>query len=317
MNIFLTGGFTGGHIVPLIRLKQKLSSYDFYYVGFKNSLEERLSTKASIPFFGLTKINGRFKKYLCKGKYHSELEEMLASTKIDLVISTGGYHSFPLVSYCKKKNIKLILIEENKAMGLLNLMYRRCAYKMVVNFPIAKRKNIIYGPNPAIYYTPLKENIVYDYLVIGGSLGSEVLIKLAIELSLRKKKVLLIAGRYKESYMEYINEYLEILGFVNSIEYYKMAKMVITRAGSATLFELIKANTSFLIVPSESTKRNHQIKNAKYIYKRGMAYMMRENDLSIRKIIKLLDKNNTQMLKLQQEFISSFDSYFYEKIIRS
>ena len=49
--ICLTGGKTGGHIIPLLALAKKIDKV--CYIGAKNSLEERLCKKNQITFIAM------------------------------------------------------------------------------------------------------------------------------------------------------------------------------------------------------------------------------------------------------------------------
>lgn len=311
MNILLTGGFTGGHIIPLIRLAKKIPNHEYQYVGFKDSLEEKLARDNLIPFLSLIKYDGTLKRYFCLKKYYQILDKTFLKKKPDLVISTGGYHSYPLISYAKKRKIKYILIEENTKIGLLNLLFKYNAYKFLTTFPIRKYE---LAPNPAIYYNVRKKDIKYDFLCLGGSLGSKVIINLAIKLA-KKNKVLLIAGRYKNDYLKYASDNLEILGFVDSINYYHVAKIVITRSGSATLFELIKAKSHFITIPSLNTKRNHQYHNAKFIAQKKLGLMLNEKHISKRMLETLLTYDFREIEENQESYLAKFSSNFYEEIL--
>ncbi|MDE6013506.1 MAG: glycosyltransferase, partial [Anaeroplasmataceae bacterium] len=88
--IALTGGKTGGHIMPLLAIA---SAYkDVCYVGGKGSLEETLCLKEQITFIGLD-----LKK---RSIFHLYKEyRKLKMPKIDSIVSTGGYVSVPLLLY--------------------------------------------------------------------------------------------------------------------------------------------------------------------------------------------------------------------------
>ncbi len=312
MNIILTGGFSGGHIIPLIRLAKKMKEHQYLYLGFENHLEEKLAKESNIEFFGLKKFDTKFKRYFYVKKYFNEIEQRIKKFKPQLVISTGGYHSFPMIYYAKKNNIKYILIEENMKIGLLNMLFKKNAYKFITSFPLSLGE---FGPNPSIYFNPVKQSIEYDFLCIGGSLGSHIIIKEAIKLS-KKYKVLVIAGRYQAEYLKYQTKNFKVLGFVNLLDYYGISKLIITRSGSSTLFELIKANASFVTIPASKTKRNHQFYNAKFIEKNGLGLMLNENRITKKSLIKALNFDFTKIKETQKNFIESFEDNFYEEIIR-
>lgn len=311
MNILLTGGFSGGHIVPLIRLAQKINTHNYYYLGFEGFLEEKLATKANIPFIGLTKPNNKISYIINKKKRLNLLKEKLDPLKIDLVISTGGFHSFNGLSYAQELNIKYILIEENRKWGLVNLFFKRKAAKIVGTFPL---RGTILGPNPSIYFPKIKKTPTYDILCLGGSLGSEPLIKEAIKIS-QHYKVIIIAGRYKEKYEKYEHDNCTILGFEDLTNFYGIAKITITRSGSSTLFELISLQSHFVTIPALKTKRNHQVHNAKFIHKMGLGLMLDEKKISIRTLKRALNYDFSKIEKNQLNYLKQFSHTYYEDLI--
>lgn len=311
LKIILTGGFTGGHIIPLIRLKKKYENeFQFEYVGFNGYLEEKLAKDNNISFIGLKKNKNILQLFIFIFKWFKILNTKIKKT--DLIISSGGFHSFPLVLYARIKKIKYILIEENSKMGILNLLFKEKAYRTISNFPL---KNCLYMLNPSVYFSAKPTYKQYDFLIIGGSLGSKILANLAIKLS-KKKKVLLIAGRYDKIYKQYENSNLKVLGFVNVSEYYRQANIIICRAGSSTIFELIAINSCFILIPSMKTKRNHQYFNAKYINDNKLGLMIEENKIDSTNFYEYLNFDFSKIIDNQKKFINSFDGDSYGNIIR-
>lgn len=52
-RIIFVGGGTGGHISPIISLSREISHREMFWIGGKNSEEEKEAEKAGIPFFGI------------------------------------------------------------------------------------------------------------------------------------------------------------------------------------------------------------------------------------------------------------------------
>ena len=164
LMIVLTGGKTGGHIMPLLALAKQLK--DVCYVGALNSLEERLCKKHQIKFLGMPLKNNRVLGVLkCSAK--------LRLKNVDAILSTGGYVSFPVLLYGIFHRIPIYLLEENVIMGRTNHFFAFFAKKVFLTYPLKKMKKkyqLVGLPTITNEISQLAyKNLSIDVLVIGGS----------------------------------------------------------------------------------------------------------------------------------------------------
>lgn len=272
-----TGGKTGGHIYPLIRLIEE-DNKAALYIGYKNSLEEKICNQNDIiSFIGLNSINSK-NKYLKALKGYRELKDKLNKYKIEAIISSGGYVAIPACIYAIKKRIPLFLIEENLVVGRVNEVFYPFCKKMYLGYELdkTKKKYVLTG-------LPIKKidksilNNEYDILIIGGSLGSKKLCELAIGLK-DEYKCLLIAGNYYKDYKNYSN--IKVIDYSNDIiSLMKKSKIIIARAGAQTSAEIFKVNKPYICIPSLNTMKNHQYINALFFKSKGACIMCDENNL--------------------------------------
>lgn len=301
--ILFTGGKTAGHIYPLVSLIKEIDK-KYLYIGYKDSLEEKICAKEKLDFIGLS-----FKKnkYISAFSGYFELNKKLKGLKIDCVISTGGYVSVSTLIYAYVKDIPLYLIEENVIMGRVNKLF--CEYAknvfLVYELEKMKKKYIVTGlPIRKIKYKELNKK--YDVLIIGGSLGSRPLCDISEYLS-RNFKVCLIAGKYYKNYVNYAN--LDVIEYTDNIyDYMKSSKVVISRAGSSTTYEIMTIGVPLIVCPSEKTKDNHQYLNALYLLKNNACKMVREEDLRnnlLNTITSLINNDNVRinMISSQKKLI--------------
>lgn len=268
--IILTGGKTGGHIIPLISIAKSINNS--YFIGSSNSLEEKLCKEYNINFKGLDLTsNNIFKIIKCLLK--------LKLNNVDMVISTGGYVSIPVLLYAIIHHIPIYLIEENIIIGTTNHFFSFFAKKIFTAYKISDKRKYITSGIPLIDdYNKNFIEINYEILIIGGSLGSKPLCDLAVKLS-KDYKILLVAGKYYKNYQD--NNNLIIYDYLNDIRnYISKARLVISRAGAATTYEIFKENVACIVVPSLNTKKNHQYLNALYFEKCGCAKLFKENELN-------------------------------------
>ena len=282
MVIVFTGGKTGGHIIPLMRIIERIDA-DIYYIGLNDSLEEELCRKRKIKFIGYD--------YSKKYSSYRYLNNKIKSIKPNLIISSGGYVSFIplLIAYLKK--IDYYLIEENRVMGNCNKIFYKKAKKVFLSFPLEKVKsNMIVCGNPSKELNINKYEYSLDHskiniLVIGGSLGSKDLCDIALNLSStlnEKYKIILVAGRYFKDYYMCGSNNLIIYEYIDDL--YNMmyqADIIISRAGSSTIFEALGLHKRLILVPSRSVKADHQYKNSLYIKEHKLGYLLENNLLEL------------------------------------
>ena len=101
---------------------------------------------------------------------------------------------------------------------------------------------------------------------------------------------------------KYINNNIsyELFNFTfDIIKYYNLANLVITRAGSSALAELLNCKIPIISIPLASSSENHQFKNARYFSEKGFGIMLEEKDIN-KGLFNLLQSihNDKQMLKL-------------------
>ncbi|MDE6661220.1 MAG: glycosyltransferase [Anaeroplasmataceae bacterium] len=270
--IVLTGGKTGGHIMPLIALSKRLD--DVCYVGAYDSLEERLCLKHQIPFQGM-KLKNNHLLGIIKCFFKLRLKNVKA------IIATGGYVSFPVLLYGIFHRIPIYLLEENVILGKTNRFFSKFSKKVFLTYPLKERKKKYKITGLPV----LTRNLSYqkyascstDILIIGGSLGSRPLCNLAKELK-DQYKVSLIAGRYYEDYKDIPN--VSVYEYIDDLPNFMLqAKLIISRAGASTTYEIFSIGKPCILVPSLNTSQNHQYLNALYFEERGCTRLVKEQDL--------------------------------------
>ena len=284
--IILTGGKTGGHIMPLIALAKVFDNV--LYIGAKNSLEEKICAKYEVEFYGLPLINKKIKIII-------KAYKQVKLPKESIIISTGGYVSLPVLIYAVIHKIKIYLLEENLIMGTTNKIISLFAKKIFLTYelPTMNPKYKLVGL-PLIHHklNYIKyANLNFDILIIGGSLGSKPLCELVYSLN-EKYKICLIAGRYFKDYQNIKN--VITLEFVDDLPNLMLqAKLIICRAGAGTTYETFYVNKPCIIIPSLKTKKNHQIINANYFKNKGCCININEKEAKkeILKAVKMLLSN--------------------------
>ncbi len=328
MNIIFCGGGTAGHITPAIAIaeafKKKHQDVNIFFIGREEGKENELVKKAgfelcTIKIEGLSRSLNFKNLNVLKNAYKAKkrAKEIISEISPDLVIGTGGYVSWPVISAANAMGIKTVLHESNATPGLTTkLLLKKCDI-FLCGTKNSKYKNSYYVGNPLrqnfkaipqneakkiMGLSPDKKLIVS----VGGSIGAfklnNVCISLMKNYSLKNEKVF----HLHSTGHRYFNELqisdpeickgvfgCKIVPFINDMATaLSAADIVISRCGAMTLAEIAFCSAASILIPSPNVTDNHQFKNAAYFEKRNAALLIEEKFLTENL---LLDKVNLIM----------------------
>ncbi|MFA5773266.1 MAG: UDP-N-acetylglucosamine--N-acetylmuramyl-(pentapeptide) pyrophosphoryl-undecaprenol N-acetylglucosamine transferase [Candidatus Paceibacterota bacterium] len=345
MKILLTGGGTGGHFYPLIAIaeklvevadKQKVIDLRLYYMSDtpydKHMLFENNITFIQIPagkmrtYFSIRNFFDIFKT--ATGVFFGIISMFFIYP--DVVISKGGYASFPAVLAAKLLKIPVIVHESDSYPGRLNVWTAKFAWHVAISWPEAIeylpkektiltgqpiRKEILHGdPNGALEFFKLSPDLPI-ILVLGGSQGAEIINNIIVDILpvllsqyqiihqtgknnirdiLSRSKLLMEndpnIGRYVP--MPYLNNLATRMAA-------GCANLVISRAGSY-IFEIASWGIPSIIIPITNSNGNHQRKNAFNYERVGACEVIEENNLSSHLLVAEIDKLLSSQQKLDK-----------------
>lgn len=267
-----------GHISPLIGIILELKDkYNFTYFGLENSMEEAICKKYSITFHKMKLLpfyrKNIFKNLLTFYYIHKErriIRKLYKQNKPDFIISSGGFVSIPLI--LSFRNRKKLLLESNTTMGLANKLLSHFVDYVGVQFDTIKCNKKVFVGNPIKVFNQSFDH-PYFYsndpviLFVGGSNGAFDIVKIAFEFNQKYPsiKLFVITGEnYFDTFKfgenaKVFKKIPELSSILNKFN------LVVSRAGAATITELLLANVAFVLVPSYNVSANHQVLNAKYI----------------------------------------------------
>lgn len=331
-KILLTGGHgatTGIAIVEEIKKRQPEAQ--IYWIGSKSvisgssatSLEHKIYPKLGIHYFSIQagKLQTKFTRYtiplvLMIPLGFIQALGLLIRIKPNVVLSLGGFASFPVVFWSWLFGIPVIIHEQTTTAGRASRMEAFFARKIALGrsesldyFP--KNKSVVTG-NPLTHSIlsvkpktslPAKPAI----LITGGSRGSEFIneevIKIVPDL-VKKYDIYHITG--ERDYPKYKN--LESINYkvFSYVEPSKMAvlyqecDLVIGRAGANSVSELLFVKRPAILIPLPRTYLKEQEKNAKLAEDFGLAKVMLEpevNPQSLKAEIENIFKNWQNIVK--------------------
>lgn len=317
MKVIITGGGTGGHIHPALAIANLIEEkgYEIYYVGSPSSSEEKAATDYGYDFIPvqtcpLNAVKGikKIKSLYVNFRGFLEVIKILKRINPQLVVGTGGYVSGVVVLAARFLNIKTIIHEQNAVPGMTNRWLAPFVDHVMITFPYSqqffkkyKALSLVGLPVRTDFFHTDYENSrkklglekdVFFVFVVGGSNGAMKLneILLSVYEKLKNPKVRIVHGVGKRYYsnvkeksknIDQANfQSLDIRDYIDDMPtYLSAADLVISRAGAATIFEVIAVKAHALIVPSPNVTDNHQFYNAMIIEELGLGKVIEEKHL--------------------------------------
>ena len=358
MKALLCGGGTAGHVIPAVAIADALvkrdSSTTVKFIGRLGGNECDIIKKRGYSLSEI-KIQGLSRKIGIKSlkSIYFAIEALRAARKIikefkpDVIIGTGGYVCWPVLSAGKFMHIPTVIHESNATPGLTTrllasgassvlLSVKECAQKL----PKAKKICVVGTPslNDFDRYTKSEARkklgiMQNDFFIVsfGGSGGAEALNSASIALmksySARMSGVKHLHATGK-SYYEKIKDAeplfaggkdgCKIVPYIDNMpEVMKAADIVISRCGAMTLAEICMTGNVGILIPSPNVTDNHQYENAKHLSDMGAAVLIEEKDLSLRHLLDTVGMlhNDTGRMKKMSEISKSLATPGAENLI--
>ena len=325
LRVLVSAGGTGGHIFPAIAVAQFLrDKYDaeILFVGAKGKMETEIVPRYGFPIKTVWISGLQRKKWwdnlLLPLKMFVSIVQaynIISTFKPDVIFSLGAYVSIPVVWGRFANNIPVVLHEQNAIPGLAVRLLAPKASVITLVLPSKEleKYNHVYTGNPvrknilesekiprteALSYFRLEDRPTV--LITGGSLGSAFFNKIIAEegYKILEKGYQLIwqTGKQEVPKIKWNSE--EWRGrfwqgeFIDKMDYaYRVADVVVSRAGASALSELATIGKPAIIVPSPNVADDHQRKNALSLAQHDAIVMIEEHERErlIPEIIELLE----------------------------
>ena len=329
MKILIACGGTGGHIFPGLSLYNALKKKQSQ-INILLALDRRTTTSIIVtgdyPCVYLSLVPLKFKfdlqnallgLKLLKGIFQSLL--VLLKFRPCVVVGFGGYASFFLVFFAWIFRIKTVIYEPNVIPGLANWILAYLTKEIAIGFPPTKEYFGVNSRKVKFTGNPLRPNLIriekvaacgflglsadkFTILVMGGSQGSHKInmaTLLAVSKILDKTNFQVIHLSGKTDYFFLESGYKDsgikarVFSFFEPMEYaYSASDIVISRAGSASISEIVFFGLPSILIPYPYV-RGHQIENAQYLCQNNAANMIKDENLNPEilktKILELFD----------------------------
>ncbi len=330
-KVIIGGGGTGGHIFPAISIANALreadQNIDILFVGSLYKLEMDKVPDAGYEIIGLP-ITGFQRKISLKiFKFFTNLwKSMKISGKIikdfkpDAAVGVGGYASGPILRAALRKNIPVLLQEQNSYAGVTNRILAKSASRICVAYEGMEKffpaDKIILTGNPVrkdiINKEATKDKALKHFgleagkqtiLILGGSLGSRTINESVSGWLNEVPADVQLLWQSGKLYYEEMKSRLEASGKKNIVlkEFIKemdlafcAADVIISRAGAGTISELAIVGKPVILVPSPNVAEDHQTMNALSLVRKDAAILVKDADAPAMLMKRVLDLvNNT------------------------
>jgi len=308
MSIVMTGGGTGGHLAIIKAVKEHLEDEELIYVGStqgqdKQWFEDDTAFKEKYFFETRGVVNqgklGKIKSLYMMTKAMFHAMKILKQHQASVVFSVGGFSAAPMAFAAKLTGTPLVIHEQNAALGSLNKILKPYATHFISSY--LEQSPIKAYPIKKIFFDNAhKRKNVKTIIFLGGSQGARAINTLALEMALTLKekgiKIIHQAGvnhieEVKKAYTS-LDVEAEVFGFTTKLaEYMNEADFAIARSGASTLWELSASAIPTLYIPYPYAAKDHQYYNAQFLVEKNLAWMVREGEIAIPKVLTLLEKD--------------------------
>ena len=321
-RLLVMAGGTGGHVFPGLAVASELAAqnWQIHWLGTASRMEAKIVPQAGYPISFIDVVgvrkNGLGTLLLAPFKIIKAIvqaHKVIKQFQPDVVIGMGGFASGPGGVAAWLNRLPLIVHEQNAVPGLTNKLLSRIAKKVLTGFDKTfpeqgenqNGKYTCVGNPVRSEFSQLSEktkiDLPFNLLVVGGSLGAQVLnenVPLALvdikHIHVQHQTGVGNLASVQDTYskLKIATDTYQIIEFIDDIPAaYKWADLVICRAGALTVAEVAAAGVPAIFVPLPYAVDDHQTKNAQTLVEVQAACLLPQNELTAHNLHMLLEKH--------------------------
>ncbi len=316
VRVMMAGGGTGGHISPGIAIAEALErsapGIEVFFMGRRNSIEERLVGRTgrdfvAVPSMGLRRsadIRNVAMPFVVLAGFVKALG-VLASRRPAAAVGTGGFVSMPPILAARALRIPVVLQEQNSYPGLATRVLSRSASSVHTSFEetaahLPRAREIALSGNPvrsefeATDRAESRARLGLDpegavVLFVGGSGGArrinEAVVSAAGKMAGMGVELVVQTGTAD---VEKVRAAVAEAGVTAIVEpffddmatAYAASDLVVSRSGATAIAEIEIVGRPSLLVPYPFATEGHQMKNARAVEKAGAAVVVPDDELN-------------------------------------
>ncbi len=331
MRFILTCGGTAGHINPALaiagRLRELMPDCEILFIGAEGKMETELVPREGYKMEAL-KITNISRGHSIEALRHNlntlknvalsthEAKRIVREFKPDVVIGTGGYVCYPVLTAAHELGIPTVVHESNAVPGLTTKLLAERVDRVMVGFADS-REAYRHPEKVEVTGTPVrgefasyskaqaKKELGLDpdeplVVSVWGSLGAAHMNRIMGELitlldARGEFRLIHSAGSmYFDGFMEKLEENApdfarhgaDVREYIYDMpRVMAAADLILCRAGASTLSELAYMGKPVILVPSPNVTNNHQEKNARVLEKAGGAKVFLEGEFDAQSLL--------------------------------
>ncbi|MFD0711973.1 undecaprenyldiphospho-muramoylpentapeptide beta-N-acetylglucosaminyltransferase [Paenibacillus sp. GCM10027626] len=311
-KIIFTGGGSAGHVTVNLALIPRFQQegWEVEYIGSHNGIEKQLiHSQTDVAYFGIS--TGKLRRYIDLKNIKDPFKviggiwqayRLIRKQKPDVIFSKGGFVSVPVVLGAWMNKVPVLIHESDLTPGLANRLAIPFSTIVCTTFPETERH--LRSAKTRYIGAVVREELAQGQaargkafckfpetskkpvlLIMGGSLGAKKInetVRAALKELTSSFHVVHLCGKgqldpslenpYYRQY-EYVNDELpDILA---------MTDIVISRAGSNSIFEFLSLRKPMLLIPlTKAQSRGDQILNARSFAAAGYGEVLEEEALT-------------------------------------
>ncbi len=229
----------------------------------------------------------------------------------NLIFSKGGYGALSTCLAGWLLQVPVFLHESDVVPGLANRFLSRFSAKIFVSFPVAQTEYFSAEKMISVG-NPIRREITQGnranakklfniqgdrpvILILGGSQGAQKINDMVLTIlpqmlndfeiihQTGEKNFQQVRAEAKVVIDQSLSKYYHPVAFLREVEIreaYKVADLVVSRAGSGSIFEIAACTKPSILIPLSNSAQNHQVKNAYAYAEYGAALVMEEANLA-------------------------------------
>jgi UDP-N-acetylglucosamine--N-acetylmuramyl-(pentapeptide) pyrophosphoryl-undecaprenol N-acetylglucosamine transferase len=302
----LTGGGTGGHVIPALAVGRELQKrgHRVAFVGTERGIEGRLVPAEGfelkkIEIGGLNRVGLRQKIMTMLRLPIATLQCRRYVRQAAAVFSMGGYVAGPTTIAALLSRVPLVVMEPNAVPGFTNRAIGRFVSRALVSFAETARH---FPPGRTeITGLPIREEFfrippkprsdVFHLVITGGSQGSRTLNAAArqswtlFQDAGFRVRILHQTGAagFDETRDAFAKTGLdgEVVRFITDMPAaFADSDLVVCRSGAGAVSELAAAGRASVLVPFPFAADDHQTRNAEAMHRGGAALLIKDAEMN-------------------------------------
>ena len=329
IKLLIAASGTGGHLFPAIAVAEQLPEYQIEWLGVPDRLESKLvPEKYPLHIIRVGGFQGKFGLGTIKtltGLVTSvfKVRTLLKKGKFNAVFSTGGYIAAPSILAGYSLGLPVFLHESNALPGKVTRWLSPFCTKVAVGFTATSkhltRAQTIYLGTPCReqFLTPQPLDLPISptsplIVIIGGSQGAVAvnqMIRECVDTWINAGATIVHITGAGDNPPEQIEhpQYIVLPFYDNMAGLFQRADLAISRAGAATINELMITSTPAILIPYPYAAEDHQFYNANVLASVDGALLFRQETLTAtilaQEVLNLLQ--NSERLKTMASNTSS------------